>query len=459
MRSDSQQKSGPKRLWAWLMTPVGKRVPVGKNGAPHGIALFTVLIGLAMMSAVVTDLGANEMVRYKLAAHDLDAMKAQALAESGVNTARLVLAIQAAVQPFLSQLAQAGVPLPAHTVWQLIPLESELLKGVTTGELQSALGMDVSDSLADRAERMEEKREEAEFGFDAESEGAGDEPFVPPEGGFGAFDGNFSVEIEDEERKAVSLRGWSVATGAARFTTAQRLFTLFQPKRYDFLFEERDSWGNRTDRKELVANIFDWIDTNEDATDPEAEAAQWGRPGGTAEDGLYSSYDKVEPKNDYFDSALELRMVRGITDAHMKAFGDSISVYGENKINILSAPQESIEALIRICAADPTDTLLFDEIWMRTTVATWSECKRLGLALGGCQVSPEGFANYLQTGMGTQGIGLMVNQDQCLQNISTESKNFTVKSSATVGDVTRTVKLVVRVHGAIEERYHYSVQR
>jgi hypothetical protein len=447
------------RLWRWLMTPVGKRVPVGENGAPHGIALFTVLIGLAMMSAVVTDLGANEMVRYKLAAHDRDAMKAQALAESGVNTARLLLAIQAAVQPFLSQLAQAGIPLPAHTIWQLVPLESDILKGMTSGALQSALGMDVTDALSDRAEKMEDLKEDAEFGFDSEAEGAGDGPFVPPEGGYGAFDGNFSVEIEDEERKAVSLRGWSTATGAARFATAQRLFTLFQPKRYDFLFDERDAWGNRTDRNELIAHIYDWIDTNEDATDPGAEPTMWGRPGGSAEDSYYTSYDELEPKNDYFDSHLELRRVRGITDAHMKAFGDSISIYGENKINILSAPPQSIEALIRICAANPLDPLLLDQTWMQQTVATWGECKRMGMMVGGCQVSPEGFASYLQTGMGTQGIGLIVNQEQCLQSISTESKNFVVKSTATVGDVSRTIRLVLRVHGAIEERYHYTVQR
>jgi hypothetical protein len=42
--------------------------------------------------------------------------------------------------------------------------------------------------------------------------------------------------------------------------------------------------------------------------------------------------------------------------------------------------------------------------------------------------------------------------------ISTESKNFTVLATATVGDVTRTVTTVYRVYGANEEIYFYSVR-
>jgi hypothetical protein len=46
-----------RRLWRNLMTPVGRRVPVRNGrGAPHGMALLTVMIALALMSAVVTDL-------------------------------------------------------------------------------------------------------------------------------------------------------------------------------------------------------------------------------------------------------------------------------------------------------------------------------------------------------------------------------------------------------------------
>ena len=446
------------RAWRVLMTPVGRRVPLGKNGAPHGVALLMVMVGLSLMSIVVTDLGYNEMVRYKLAAHDRDALKAQALAEGGLQFSRLLLATQAAIQPMVSQLAAAGIPLPAHTIWELVPLESDLMKGLTSGQLQSAFGVDVSAALEERAERLAEKHEEALDAWDPDAEGAGNAPFEPPAGGFGAFEGNFVVKIEDEERKAVSLRGWgNQVNPQLRFATAQRLYSIIQAERFDFLFEERDPWGNRTDRYELIANLYDWIDRNEDATDPRGDARTWGQGGGGSEDGVYSSYDDIEPKNAYFDSHAELARVRGMTDAHMRAFGDAISIYGENKINILSAPPLSIETLVRICAAQPNDPRLFDPIWMREIVSSWQACKSLGMLGGGCQVSPDGFVAFLQAGF-NQTPGIMVNADQCKENISTESKNFVVKSTATVGDVTRTLTIVTRVHGQIEEIYHYQVR-
>lgn len=452
-------KRGPlARVWAVLMTPIGRRVRVRGKEAPHGIALFSVLIALALMSSVVTDLGYNEMVRFKLAANDRDALKAQALAESGLHVSRLLLAVQAAVQPMLSQLAQAGIPLPAHTIWELVPLESDLLKGLTTGELQSALGLDVSAKLEAREAARQEKLQESATEEPLYGDEAFEIPdrFEPPAGGFGAFDGGFSVKIEDEERKVVSLRGWTSAQD--RFVVAQRLYTVFMPERYDFLFDERDSWDERTDRYQLVANIHDWIDTNEDGTDPMAEPANWGRQGTSPEDAQYNVFDDdVKPKNEYFDSAKELLRVKGFNDAHWRAFSDSITIYGEPKVNILSATEASVEALVRICASDPTNPLLVDPIWMKTTVTTWMECKRIGVMGGGCMASPEGFVMYLQSGVGTNGTVIEVDRQRCLGNISTESKNFTVKSTGTVGNVTRTVTMVMRVHGAIEERYYYSI--
>jgi hypothetical protein len=130
------------RIWFVLTYPVGRRVPVGRRsangkraGAPHGVALFLVLVALALMSAIVTDFGYNELLRYRLAAHERDSLKAQALNESALNFGRLLLSVQAAVQPFITQLASAGIPLPALTAWQLIPLDCEMLRVLSSGQL------------------------------------------------------------------------------------------------------------------------------------------------------------------------------------------------------------------------------------------------------------------------------------------------------------------------------------
>jgi Type II secretion system (T2SS), protein K len=444
-----------RRLWRVLMTPVGHRIPVTlpgrkRRGAPHGVALLMVLLALALMSAVVTDLGANEMVRYRLASNERDSVKAAALAESGTNIARLLLTMQSAIQPCITMVAGMGIPLPANTFWQLVPLDSELLKGLTSGELQTTLGLDVTAALEERRAKLEAQKEEALANFEADAEGAGLTPFSVPEGGFGLFDGTFKAEIQDEEQKAASLRGWSGALGNACFAYAQRLFRVFQPERYDFLFEDRDGQGNRTDRYELVANLYDWVDGNQDQTDGRADVATWCRGAGGSEDSVYSSGYKVQPRNAYFDSTAELRLVRGITDAHLRAFGEQLSVYGEGKTNILSAPLSTIESLIYGCA-QPGDPLVENPTWMQETLQLWQEWKTLGPMGGGGASTPEGFMSFLDTR------GLVVTPE-CQNQITTESRNFTVKASATVGDVTRTMTTVMRIYGNNEETYYFSIR-
>ncbi len=445
-------KAPIKALWRALTKPVGRRVPVRNGkGAPHGVALLTVMIALALMSAVVTDLGTNELVRYRLASNDRDALKAQALAESSLNVARLLLAMQSAVQPLVSQLATLGLPLPALTFWELVPLDSELLKGLIDGSLQTAIGMDVTAAVDERNTRREEKMEDKRSAFDSGKEGAGVGPFEPPEGGFGAFDGQFTASIQDEERKAASLRGWQKATTPQqRYPYAQRLYTVFQPERYDFLFDERDDFGNRTDRFELIAAIYDWIDADQETTDARADQNNWGRITMGAEDGQYSTGYKTEPKNAYFDSPGELRLVRGITEAHLRAFGDSISIYGEGKVNLLSAPESTIESLVFACAL-PGDRLSQNALWMQETLSLWNEYKTLGPLMGGGPVTPDGFLMFLDMR------GLEVNQ-ACKPMLAVESQNFTVRAVGTVGEVSRTITAVMRVYGATEEFYYFSVR-
>lgn len=440
------------RTWRFFMTPVGRRVPIRRGrGAPHGMALLVVMVGLALMSAVVTDLGSNEMIRYRLASNDRDALKAQALADSGLNLSRLVLAMQSAIQPCITQLAGMGMPLPAHTFWQLIPLDSEIIKGMVSGEMQSMLGLDVSRALEERKVRRDEALTKAREEWDPNAEGAGSGPFEPPEGGFGLFDGSFRVEIVDEEQKAATLRGWAQAsTPQQAFPYAMRLFNVMQPERYDFLFEDRDAQGNRTDRYELVAALRDWVDADAEATDGAADATSWGRMTVGSEDAQYSSGYKVLPKNAYFDSPGELRLVRGMTDAHLRAFGDRISIYGEGKINLLSAPDESIEALVFACA-QPGDPLPMNAQWMAETLIMWREFKTLGPLMGGGPINAEGFISVLDA----RGLAAT---PTCKDMVTTESLNFTVKAIASVGDVNRTVTTVMRVYRAQEDDYYYAVR-
>jgi type II secretory pathway component PulK len=440
------------RCKRFLLTPVGTRIPVRRGrGAPHGIALLTVMLALALMGSVVTDLSTNEIVRFRLAAHDRDAMKAGFLAESGLQVARLVLSMQSAVQPCIAQLGNFGIPLPAHTFWQLIPMDSEILKGITSGELQSAIGLDVSAAVAARQAEREEQLAALQAEFDADADGVGKAPFQAPEGGFGRFEGDFKAEVIDEEQKAVSLRGWATATTPQqRYPYVQRLLNIIQPRRYDWLFDERDAQGNRVSRCEFVAGMFDWADDNTDATDGCADITSWGRNTIGNEDGQFGFKSKVRPKNAYYDSQAELRLAYGMNEGLMRAFGDQISIYGEGKINLLSAPDSSIEALIFACA-QPGEPRLQDEAWIKETIVAWREGTAVGPMLGGMAVTAEGFIGLLDArGMTTAAT--------CKDSISLESRNFTVKAHATVGDVQRTVTAVMRFYSSSEELYYFSNQ-
>ena len=448
----SQRLRKLKNFWRFCVKPSGKRFG-GHRSRPPGVALLSVMMGLALMSSVVTEMSYNEMVRYKLAIYERDSVKAESLAHSGLNIARLLLAAQGAIQPMLTQLAAAQVPLPAHTLWQLIPLESDLLKGMTSGALQSTLGMDVSEALSNRSEAMAEMKTQIAEDFDPEAAGVGLGPFEPPEGGFGAFDGGFSVEIKDEESK-VSLRGWTTQlTPQGRYAYAQRLFGMLQPEKYDFLFEDRDEWGNRVEREDLVAHIYDYIDSDQEATEPSADMTQWGRMNSGSEDGNYTSYQDIEPKNAFFDTLQELRLVHGISDAHMLAFADSLTIYGEGKINLLSANPRAMEMLIRMCAMDISDPSLQDPQWMTESLSMWDEYRFLTPDEGGGPLSPTGFKSFLQDNRFME-----LNTEICDNTMTTESKNFSVRSTGVVGDVTRAVTMVMRVHGAAEELYFYQVE-
>src|SRR5580704_15226873 len=99
----------------------------------RGVAILTVLVSLALMMAIVTELSTKELVRYKLAVNERDALQAEALAESGANFAQLILMVQEPLQAYITNFAKMGIQLPAYTVWQIMPIDSDLLKGITEG--------------------------------------------------------------------------------------------------------------------------------------------------------------------------------------------------------------------------------------------------------------------------------------------------------------------------------------
>ena len=406
----------------------------------RGMALLMVMISLALISAVVTDLLVDQTSSYQVALRQRDILKAEALAESGLNLSQLFLIIQNSIQTYFTQFAEMGVPLPQQTVWEMLPIDSNLFSGLVSGDLATTLGVDVSEAVKKRKEeekqKLEKKAKEREQKTRS-SEGV----FEPPEGGFGAFEGTFKVSVVDEESK-ISFREWTGIGSAERIKVRKLLASLMAPQKYNYLFR-------KISRAELLANIYDYLDIDEIRINPTATGEAWGSPYGGSEKDLYVDARGISPKNAYFDSLEELNLVAGFTDKHYEAFSDALTIYGQDqKINILSAKEPVIEALVRYCAQNELDPQLQQQQWVDAVVKQWMQNK----TGGGGSISPDGFVQFLTK------LPLSVDPKGCKDALGVESKNFILKSQATVAGVTRTLTLVARVIKGEQERYYFRGQ-
>lgn len=135
-----------------------------------------------------------------------------------------------------------------------------------------------------------------------------------------------------------------------------------------------------------------------------------------------------------------------MSDAHMRAFGDSITIYGEgNKVNFFSASEKVLKVIIRYCAQNRSDQRLKSKVFMNDLMKRYEEYKGTGAAIG-----VQGLINFFQAN------GIALDQKKCENSFTTTSKTFLLTSTATVGDVTRKLKLVARVVGNNEELYYFN---
>jgi hypothetical protein len=219
---------------------------------------------------------------------------------------------------------------------------------------------------------------------------------------------------------------------------------------------ETSGFTGRVDRATVIANIYDWLDADDARIDAyEQGDDKWGRTGSGSEKDSYADSNGSLPKNAYFDSLQELRLINGVDDDFEQAFFDAITIYGEGgKINILSAKDQVIEALMHYCVIpDPNaeETDFSDDM-----LKGWKDYPKAGNF-----VSPTGFVSFLESNK------LKVNKAQCLSAMDVKSNNFTLTAKATICKpsqtdadckklgVTRTLTLVTRIVQNTEEKYYF----
>lgn len=410
----------------------------------RGVAILIVLVSLALMMAIVTELSTKELVYYKLAVNEREALQAEALAQSGANFAQLVLAVQEPLQSILTSFAKNGINLPNYTVWELLPIDSTLLKGITEGFLPD-FGLGGEEKAKEKEEPAEKK----------EGEGTGENkekavvktfgPYEAPPGGYGAFVGSFSTQIEDEERK-ISIRRWTkLPSFPQRKMIADQIFRYLNKPENAHLFEGT-LLSNRITPSKLIGNIYDYMSEEEGAVDVNASAQDWGKIFSGSKLTEYGADTSIRPKKAPMDSPGELRLVSGMTDAIYQELVKFITIYGESdKANILTATDDVLSGIFYQCTKNRDSGPLQQPGFLEELIASWKKKRDDG------QFNPsaEGVIAHLQENR------VEVDKQECTNAVGTESKTFTVKSTATVGNVTKTLVMRLRSAGGITTIYQY----
>jgi len=381
-------------------------LPARPAARQPGAALLLVVASIAVVTALTLDLAYNTRVSVQLAANARDELKALYLARSGANLSRLVLHFQQQLDGG-SGPGRAGGAIPGLSLgvrlWELVPLNSSTL---------SYLGGPAA-------------------GAEADSEFAS----------FGAFAGSFEAKVEDEDRK-VNVRQFDATNVFAAAQTA-RLAELVQDARWDFLFDRDDANGLRVSRRELFANIRDWVDGNETGSTYTGNFYQPFEGNYGDENALYDRLpERYKAKNAAFDSIDELYLVAGISDAFMAAFGDRLTVFTAK------------DATINVNTDDPRELVLNAVVMgggvVQPVMADPAFVDKLRQALTLARpfpflaITPVQFAQVLQ-GLGVRVAPQFASASNTGVNsaFGQRSGTFRIRATGQVGDVKRAVDQVV----------------
>ena len=279
---------------------------------------------------------------------------------------------------------------------------------------------------------------------------------------------SFDLVIVDEESKinVNSVGRPGNVTGQVRLMN--QLMTLMMGPQYDPLFEGRDKEGNYSDRQAICAAIMDWADDNQDTANCNVQNNTFAQSTST-EDSFYEMLDKpFRRKNAAYDSLLELRRVRGMTDDFWATFVEPdadnpkkrlLTVWGSaNAININTASPQNL--LMLICSVTQkqgvTPRFCTDPAEMQKLVMLLTMARGF---LGGAPPfeSPRALINTLQ-GKGMLGpmlVGLGIEPIPTLSadaenEMTTESKVFSIYATGIVKAGKRETR--ARVHTVIDFR-------
>lgn len=388
------------------------------------VALFSAIITVAIMTVVFAEYQYDNIIHLQVTQNVSSRIKAKYLAQSGIKFSLLLLAIQKKFIDPVNQKFKFN-----YQLWNQIPISGELLSMLMNngGAFLNSMASTSTDSESyETDDKSEDSTLKSKINDGVEqnkplknSEKEGDIQFER----MFQFDGDFYAEISDENSK------YSVNYFSNKFKTETiklNLISLFNQPEYKTFFEETRENEQVISPEEVAAAIQDWVDSDDERS---------GFYSGAEDDRYLYLKKPYRNKNGVFSSPEELYMIYGVDDDLMSAFGDSLTIYGSNEININTCDENVLRSIIFGVVKDIPQTYLLPYS---------QEMNQLvNLIIEARTVSPFGNANeFYQLLNSMEGIKV----DNSLKNrfkLTTKSTYFKITSYGSVDGVVQKATAVI----------------
>ena len=337
------------KFWNAFEYPIVSEKRMSK-GRRRGVALLLVMTYIAIMSATILSGFMNSQVSFTISANVRDDLKAYYKAKSALNLGRLMLTYQYELEQdeFFGQRLK-------RSNFQLYQIMDLLMTPFKTG----IISVDVPN-----ANRTIASYNLKEAGVDA----MGDET------------GDYNVKVFPEAGR-INVNKFN--TGAKQKDLYELCMMMASPE-YDDLFNTREAGANRLSRMELLAALIDWVDTDSEKTfiNDKCELEESGGD----ESSLYvDQRKKYKVKNAKFTTLDELYEVAGFGDDIMEAFGETLTVYPVEKINVNLASAKVLYSALCNAVDSEKSGNRDNKIWACADPTTSTQLFALAMALEGYQ--------------------------------------------------------------------------
>lgn len=439
----------------------------------RGIALLMVLSALMVLSTTVVEFSYNSRINYRLAVTNKQKLQAYYLAKSALSFSKLLLKYQKQTQALLDKAGSAGAAFGSTPIYKMIPLSSEMIRGLISGDVDSLLSpTDATEETVNQDNQLFgenlDKREDDKLKNKGDVEGVdvkADTGLLAKEEAqkFLDFEGDFESEITEEASKFDLNKIASIeAKSAAADYRRKLLYSLLMLPAFEPYFKNQANQAQG-----LSVALADWVDSNDTIND--FDKTERGSEGS-----LYDDPD-LKVKNGKFLTLSEMRLVSGMNDDIYTLLQDYTTLYTNSAgINLClgETDEDWAAAFVYFYThfADCTSAIDYTDNDRMSELVT--------ALLAGCP-DPEAMASGLNVALGladlektidsgggggtapvaTGGSAVKECAFQVKDFLSKDNNVFHVKATGTVGEAVTTIDVVVNSESGDPSQWKYYYYR